>query len=163
MSSANLPRPRSRRFSSLRGSDPPTHGPLPFFFSSSATIFGASANISRTGVSAPHELCECRLQAVDQFLNLFPAQWFEQAPGYGRQATENLRFSLPVDFRPDSNRGQVKPSDDGDVSSGYRSLSFILSAARTIGLRQFHLHVCAAFDVGNAYVQLDGEMLGVLH
>src|SRR6266852_1077582 len=162
MSSANLPRPRNRRSSSLRGSEAPTQGPLPFFFSSSVTIFSASANISRTGVSAPHELCQRRLQSVDQFLNLFLAQRFEQTTGDRCLPSENLGFSLPVHFccACGSIRGrcQVKPGNDRDVSSGDGSLSFILSAARAIRFRQFHLHVCAALDVGDAHVQLDGEM-----
>src|SRR5450759_1410822 len=167
MSSANLPRPRNKRSSSLRGSAAPTQRPLPFFFSSatffSATIFGASANISRTKVSAPHELCQRRLQPVYQFLDLFLAQRFEQATGYGRQAAEDLSFTLPIHFGSVRGRGQVKSGDHGDVSSGDGSLSLILSAARPIGLRQFHLHVRAALDVRNAYVHLDGEMFGVLH
>src|ERR1700674_4246117 len=127
MSSANLPRPRNRRSSSLRGSEAPTHGPLPFFFSSatffsapflSATVFSASANISRAGAPAPHELCQRRLQTVYQFLNLFLAQRFEQATGNGRQAAEDLGFTLPIHFccacGSIRDWGQVKPGDYSD-------------------------------------------------
>src|ERR1039458_492390 len=105
MSSANLPRPRNKRSSSLRGSAAPTQPPLPFFFSLSATIFGASANISRARAPAPHELSERCLQPVDQFLNLFPAQRFEQATGYRRQAAEDLGFTLPVHFGSECGHG----------------------------------------------------------
>src|ERR1700687_6207630 len=107
MSSANLPRPRNRRSSSLRGSAAPTQGRLPFFSSSAmfsltpffqAQILGALPNISRTGGSAPHELCQRSLQPVDHFLNLFLAQRFEQAAGDGGQAAEDLGFALPIHF-----------------------------------------------------------------
>src|ERR1035437_3107835 len=124
MSSANLPRPRNRRSSSLRGSAAPTQPPLPFFFSLSATIFGASANISRTEgrLSAPHKLSERCLQPVDQFLNLFLAQRFEQATGYGRQAAENLGFTLPVNFGSEcgSGWGSVCSSECGPRSEERR-------------------------------------------
>ena len=53
-------------------------------------------------MSAQHELCQRRLQSVYQFLNLFLAQWFEQASGDGCQASENLGFSLPIHFRSES-------------------------------------------------------------
>src|SRR5580658_716675 len=167
MSSANLPRPRNRRSSSLRGRDAPTQLPPPFFFSfapfPSATIFAASANISRTGVSAPHGLSQRRLHAVYQFLNLFLAQWFEQSTGYGREAAEDLGLSLPSDFGSVCDRAQIEPSDYSDVPTSNCSLSFILRAVRPIGLRQFQLHVGAAFDVRNAHVHLECEMCGVQH
>ncbi len=106
MSSANLPRPRNRRSSSLRGSEAPTQRLLPFFFSSatfsSASLLSARYSPPQTfrGQGRPRHTSyrQCRLQSVDQFLNLFLAQRFEHAAGDGRQAAEDLRFTLPVHF-----------------------------------------------------------------
>src|SRR5580704_3317839 len=82
MSSANLPRPRSNRFSSLRGSACPTQVFAPFLL------------IALTPVSSPQR----RLQAINQLLNLFLPQRLQQAASHGRKAPEDLRLTLPRHF-----------------------------------------------------------------
>src|SRR5271168_4873968 len=79
MSSANFPRPRSSRFSSLRGSGCPTQFLAPSFL------------IALTPISSSQR----RLQSVDQLLNLLLTQRLQQTTRHRRQTAEDLRFTLP--------------------------------------------------------------------
>src|SRR5579863_650363 len=82
MSSANLPRPRSSRFSSLRGSAWPTQFGVPSFLV----------------VLTPISSSQRGLQSINQLLNLFFSQRLKQPTSHGRQPTEDLRLALPSHF-----------------------------------------------------------------
>ena len=166
MSSANLPRPRKRRSSSLRGSDAPTQGLLPFFFLSATII--APPPTSRARAPAPLWLRQRCLQTVDQFLNLFLPQWFEQTARNRGQPSENLRFALPVHFCARSGavracRARSNPATTVTLPPATapcplycarRGRSPSASSIFTFG---------GTLDVGNAHIHLDGEMGLVLN
>src|SRR5579864_3958576 len=118
MSSANLPRPRSSRFSSLRGIGCPTHFLAPSFL------------IALTGFSSS----QGRLQSINQFLHLFSPQRLQQAASHGGQTAEDLRFTLPSYFcaAVAVERRQIKARGERDVASGHASLPFVLRPGRTL-------------------------------
>src|ERR1700676_824260 len=147
MSSTNLPRPRSKRASSLRGRPWPTHFPF------SAAVL--TANLL--------PLAQGRLQTVDQLLHILFAQRLEQSSGDGSEAAKNLRFALPDDFGARARGCQVEARYERYVAAGHASLPFVLRALRAVCLGHFHFHVGGAFDVGNYYIHFHGEMSFVLY
>src|SRR5262245_32204847 len=118
-SSANLPCPRRRRLSSLRGIALPTQ---PAF---------CVVVLNET----PREFSlECGLQSVDQLLNIFLAERLEQSTGNGGELAKDLGLALPGHLSTGSLRCKIKASRHGDVSACHTALSFILRARWLLGL-----------------------------
>src|ERR1700704_4706484 len=74
------------------------------------------------GARSTHSLRQCCLQSVDQFLNLFLAEGFEQAASDRRQTAEDLRFALPCNFCTARDRREIEPRDDIYVSARHAAL-----------------------------------------
>src|SRR5207244_13459568 len=101
MSSANLPRPRSRRFSSLRGRGLPTQfllsvPELTCWSSASYVLKSRRAALDgQPGAAVPTYLLKGCLQSVNQLLHALSTQRLEQPASDGRQPCEHRSFSLP--------------------------------------------------------------------
>src|SRR5437899_4933804 len=114
MSSANLPRPRSRRFSSLRGRGLPTQfllsvPELTCWSSASYVLKSRRAALDgQPGAAVPTYLLKGCLQSVVKFLKVLSTQRLEQPALNRSQPSKDLCYSLQRHFSSVVHRSQFE-------------------------------------------------------
>src|SRR5204863_10052052 len=168
MSSANLPRPRSRRFSSLRGRGLPTQfllsvPELTCWSSASYVLKSRRAALDgQPGAAVPTYLLKGCLQSVDEFLHLLSTQRLEQPARNRSQPSKDLCFSLPSHFSSAVHRRQIESSRQRNISTCHTALTLILRTFRAIGFGELHFHFRRPLDVGNPDIHFDSKVCCIL-
>src|SRR5262249_43838391 len=144
ISSMNLPRPRSRRPSSLRCSGWPTQRwPLLGVRAASCVcclraaragwrFFGDFFLVAKFLLL----LGQCLLQTINQLLHILSRQRLQQATGHRSQPAATLRIAAPAPLGSAAGFFQVESRNDVHVAPGHAAAALVLRALGTLGFYQ---------------------------